>query len=65
MTDEDPMNGDEAQRRAYLQQINDMIAQDVEERKAQRFAEFQQSRDSKAVILGVTGTSDSDISAVS
>lgn len=65
MNEDDPMLGDESQRQAYLQQINELIAQDVEQRRAQRLAEFQGTRDSKAVILGVTGTSDSDISAVS
>ncbi len=61
--DQDPMLGTEEQRQQYLQQINDMIAQDVEQRRAQRVADFQRGIDSKAVIVGVTG-SDSLIGAV-
>ncbi len=61
--DQDPMLGTEEQRQQYLQQIDDMIAQDVEQRKAQRIADFQRGIDSKAVITGVTG-SDSLIGAV-
>ncbi len=51
----DPMTGSEAERAQYLQEINDMITQDVEQRRQQRMAEFQQTRDTKAVIVGVTG----------
>ncbi len=54
--DQDPMLGTEEQRQQYLQQINDMIAQDVEQRRAQRIADFQRGIDSKAVITGVTGS---------
>ncbi len=61
--DQDPMMGTELQRQQYLQQINDMIAQDVEERRSQRIADFQRGIDSKAVITGVTG-SNSSIGAV-
>ncbi len=52
----DPMLGSESERVQYLEEINDMIAQDVEQRRQQRMAEFQNSRDTKAVIVGVTGS---------
>ncbi len=61
--DQDPMLGSDEQRQQYVQQINDMIAQDVEQRKSQRIAEFQRGIDSKAIILGTTG-SNSFIGAV-
>ncbi len=65
MSDEDdPMLGDEDTRQQYLQQINDMIAQDVEERRNQRMAEFQKTRESKAVIIGMTGTEDGLVGAI-
>ncbi len=64
MIDNDPMNGDEDTRQQYLQQINDMIAQDVEERRNQRMAEFQKTRESKAVIIGMTGTEDGLVGAI-
>ncbi len=51
----DPMQGSDEEREQYLQEINDMIAQDVEERRQQRIAEFQSGIDTKAVIVGVTG----------
>ncbi len=54
--DQDPMLGTEVQRQQYLQQINEMITQDVEERRAQRIAEFQRGIDSKSIITGVTGS---------
>ncbi len=60
---QDPMMGTDEQRKQYLQQINDMISQDVEERRSQRIVEFQRGIDSKAVITGVTG-SNSFIGAV-
>ncbi len=62
--DQDPMLGDEDTRKQYLQNINDMIAQDVEQRRAQRMAEFQNSRESKAVIIGMTGVGDGLIGAL-
>ncbi len=62
--DQDPMLGDEDTRQQYLQQINDMIAQDVEERRNQRMAEFQKTRESKAVIIGMTGTEDGLVGAI-
>ncbi len=61
--DQDPMLGTDEQRQQYLQQINDMITQDVEQRRAQRIADFQRGIDSKAIILGTTG-SNSFIGAV-
>ncbi len=61
----DPMQGSDEERNQYLQEINDMIAQDVEERKQQRLNEFLKGRDSKAVIVGVTGVGDGLINAVS
>ncbi len=64
MSDDDPMMGDEDTRQQYLQQINDMIAQDVEERRNQRMAEFQKTRESKAVIIGMTGTEDGLVGAI-
>ncbi len=64
MNDDDPMLGDEDTRQQYLQQINDMIAQDVEERRNQRMAEFQKTRESKAVIIGMTGTEDGLVGAI-
>ncbi len=64
MNGDDPMNGDEDTRQQYLQQINDMIAQDVEERRNQRIAEFQKTRESKAVIIGMTGTEDGLVGAI-
>ncbi len=64
MSDDDPMNGDDDTRQQYLQQINDMIAQDVEERRNQRMAEFQKTRESKAVIIGMTGTEDGLVGAI-
>ncbi len=64
MSDDDPMMGDEDTRQQYLQQINDMITQDVEERRNQRFAEFQKTRESKAVIIGMTGTEDGLVGAI-
>ncbi len=64
MSDEDPMLGDEDTRQQYLQQINDMIAQDVDERRSQRMAEFQKTRESKAVIIGMTGTEDGLVGAI-
>ncbi len=62
--DQDPMLGDEDTRQQYLQQINDMITQDVEERRDQRIAEFQKTRESKAVIIGMTGTEDGLVGAI-
>ncbi len=64
MSDDDPMLGDDDTRQQYLQQINDMIAQDVEERRNQRMAEFQKTRESKAVIIGMTGTEDGLVGAI-
>ncbi len=64
MSDEDPMLGDDDTRQQYLQQINDMIAQDVDERRNQRMAEFQKTRESKAVIIGMTGTEDGLVGAI-
>ncbi len=64
MNDQDPMLGDDDTRQQYLQQINDMIAQDVEERRNQRMAEFQKTRESKAVIIGMTGTEDGLVGAI-
>ncbi len=55
MNGDDPMTGSESERAQYLQEINDMIAQDVEQRRQQRIAEFNQNIDTKAVIVGVTG----------
>ncbi len=64
MSDGDPMLGDDDTRQQYLQQITDMIAQDVEERRNQRMAEFQKTRESKAVIIGMTGTEDGLVGAI-
>ncbi len=55
MNGDDPMLGSQDERDQYLQEINDMIAQDVEQSRQQRISEFQQTRDTKAVIVGVTG----------
>lgn len=64
MNEDDPMMGDEGTRQQYLAQINDMISQDVEERRNQRIAEFQKTRESKAVIIGMTGTEDGLVGAI-
>ena len=60
----DPMLGSAEEQKAYIAKINDMIQQDVEERRASRIAEFQRTRDSKAVILGASGTSGGLISSI-
>jgi hypothetical protein len=52
----DPMSGSESDRAEYLAEIMNMIAQDVEDRRAQRLAEFLETRDSKAIVLGVAGS---------
>lgn len=64
MKGQDPMLGSADEQKAYRQQIADMIQQDVEQRRAQRIAEFQGSRQSKAVIIGMTGTTDGFSGAV-
>jgi hypothetical protein len=64
MNGQDPMLGSADEQKAYRQQITDMIQQDVEQRRAQRIAEFQNSRQSRAVILGMTGTADGFSGAV-
>lgn len=53
--DTDPMLGSDEERAAYVNKITAMIAQDVEQRRAQRQAEFRASQEGKAVIVGVTG----------
>jgi hypothetical protein len=61
---DDPMNGSPEERDAYLRQISDMIDQDIEQRRAQRLAEFQQTREQPAVLLGSTGGQDSIIQSI-
>ena len=56
MNDKDPMTGSAEEQAAYKRQIMEMIQQDVDERKAQRIAEFQKSREAPAVIQGAVGT---------
>jgi len=60
----DPMLGTDEEQAAYKRQIMDMIQQDIEERKAQRIAEFQRTRESPAVIQGVIGTQGSIIQSL-
>lgn len=60
----DPMLGSADEQAAYRQKINDMIQQDIEQRKAQRLAEFQRTRETKAVVEGMIGTSDGISGAV-
>ncbi len=56
MNGDDPMLGSADERSQYLEEINDMISQDVEQRRQQRISEFNQNIDTKAVIVGVTGS---------
>lgn len=53
--DQDPLQGTLQEREDYVKQVFAMIEQDVEQRKAQRLAEFQKSRESKAVLVGGIG----------
>ncbi len=62
--DQDPMLGSADEQAQYKQQILDMIQQDVDQRKQQRMTEFLRSRDSKAVIIGMTGTADGSGGAI-
>ena len=56
MNDKDPMTGSAEEQAEYKRQIMDMIQQDIEERKQQRIAEFQATREAPAVIQGAVGT---------
>lgn len=49
------MQGSDEERAAYMEKIVGMIAADIEQRRAQRLAEFQASKEQKAIIVGVTG----------
>ena len=60
----DPMNGTDEEQVAYKQQIQNMIQQDIEERKKQRIVEFQATREAPAVIQGVIGTQGSIIQSL-
>lgn len=61
----DPMLGSEEERSAYKQKIQEMIQQDIEQRKQQRLDEFKRSRESPAVIQGSVGsTADALIQAL-
>ena len=62
--DTDPMLGTDDDKQEYFQKITEMIAHDVEQRREQRLAEFQQGQYSKAVIVGVTGVGDGLINSV-
>lgn len=60
----DPMLGSAEQQKAYIEKINEMIQQDVEERRAARIAEFQRTRDSRGVLVGGSATSNALINAI-
>lgn len=60
----DPMRGTRQEREAYLAKINDMIQQDIEERKAARLDEFKRTRDSRGVLVGGQGMSNNLVNAV-
>ena len=60
----DPMLGSAEEQKAYIAKINDMIQQDVEQRKSERIAEFQRTRDSKGVLLGGNGMSNNLVNAI-
>lgn len=60
----DPMQGSPEQRRAYLDKINEMIQQDIEQRKAERLAEFKNSRDARGVLIGGSSGADPLINAI-
>lgn len=57
MNEDDPMLGSDAVRADYIQRIDDMIQQDIEQRRAQRLSEFQKTRESPAVLQGASGVS--------
>lgn len=60
----DPMLGSDEERKAYVAKIDEMIQQDIEQRKAERIAEFKRTRDSRGVLVGGNGMSNNLINAI-
>ena len=60
----DPMLGTDEEQAAYKEQIQQLIEQDLEQRRQQRMAEFLSTRESPAVIQGAVGTQDSLIQSL-